>query len=102
MPSRRRVSLSSAAQGDLRAILQYTLERQGAEQRRIVRDRFAHVLRELAAFPNLGRARDDILPGIRGLPVANYIILYNIEDDRVRVNRILHEKMDVGDLNNYL
>src|SRR5690349_2500551 len=77
MTSRHRVSLSAAAQADLRSILQYTLERQGAEQRRIVRERFAQVMRDLAAFPNLGRSRDDILPGLRNFPIMSHIIFYS-------------------------
>lgn len=102
MTSRRRVSLSSAAQDDLRSILQYTQEKQGSEQRHSVRARFAHLLRDLAAFPNLGRSRDDILLGLRSLPVKGYIIFYSMEGDRVKIVRILHEKLDLGDPSNFL
>lgn len=97
MTSRHRVSLSAAAQADLRSILQYTLERQGAEQRRIVRERFAQVMRDLAAFPNLGRSRDDILPGLRNFPIMSHIIFYSFEDGMIRVVRILHEKVNYDD-----
>ncbi|MHC5828196.1 MAG: type II toxin-antitoxin system RelE/ParE family toxin, partial [Nostoc sp.] len=30
----------------------------------------------MAQFPNLGRQRDEILPGIRSLSIDDYLILY--------------------------
>ena len=30
----------------------------------------------LDAYPHAGRLRDDLRPGIRGLPVGDYVVLY--------------------------
>lgn len=46
--------------------------------------------RQLARHPFSGMARDDIAPGIRHLVVGQYLTLYRIEDDAIRIVRVLH------------
>jgi toxin ParE1/3/4 len=44
----------------------------------------------LARNPLMGRARDDIAPGLRHLPVGRYLILYRAIDGGVEVVRYVH------------
>jgi toxin ParE1/3/4 len=52
----------------------------------------------LARFPRLGRARDELAPGVRSWVVGDYLIYYRIEADVVIVLRILHGARDINDL----
>jgi len=44
----------------------------------------------LAGAPSLGRARDDIAPGLRYFPIGNYLILYEALTDGITVVRLVH------------
>lgn len=48
----------------------------------------------LCDHPNLGRERNDILPGIRTHRVMSHSIFYLVNDDELIVQRVLHERMD--------
>lgn len=52
----------------------------------------------LADFPELGRARDDLRPGMRSWSVGSYLIFYRVEAARLVVVRILHGARDLPDL----
>lgn len=47
-------------------------------------------VRKLSDFPGIGAERDDLGPGLRSLPVGNYLIVYRAIDDGIEVVRILH------------
>ena len=49
----------------------------------------------LAEMPELGRKRDDLLPGIRGFPVERYIIFYRILEGGVEIIRVVHGARDI-------
>ena len=50
----------------------------------------------LANHPNVGRPRDeDLRPGLRSFPVGQYVIIYRIEDEDVRILRVLHGRRDL-------
>jgi toxin ParE1/3/4 len=44
----------------------------------------------LADNPLLGRARPDIAPELRYLPIGNYLILYRTRPDGIEVVRVVH------------
>jgi toxin ParE1/3/4 len=92
----RQFILAPEARQDLRGILLYTERRWDKRQRSAYKARLDHAMRELARFPNLGRARDDISPGLRGFPVEAHIIFYRVDDQTVRIVRVLHGMMDAA------
>jgi toxin ParE1/3/4 len=49
----------------------------------------------LAAHPLLGRARDELVPGLRSLPFGRYVIFYRALDDGVEIVRVLHGARDL-------
>lgn len=53
-------------------------------------DEIDETLRLLASAPGLGRARDDIAPGLRYFPIGNYLILYEVLPDGIAVVRVVH------------
>ena len=53
----------------------------------------------LATQPHMGRHRDeDLRPGIRTLPVGEYIVAYRIEGDDVLILRVLRGSRDMSAL----
>jgi toxin ParE1/3/4 len=49
----------------------------------------------LGTHPRAGRRRDDLRPGMRGFPVADYVILYRIEDSDALILRIVRGSRDI-------
>lgn len=50
--------------------------------------------RNLARYPRLGRARDDIFPGCRSLPVEQHLIYYRPTEGEIVVARLLQGRQD--------
>lgn len=50
----------------------------------------------LREAPFLGRARDDLAPGVRVFPHRGYLICYDISGDVVRILRVLHGSVDLA------
>ena len=51
--------------------------------------------RLLAQMPEMGRKRPDLAPGLRSLPVSNYVIFYRPVPDGIQVIRVLHGARDI-------
>jgi len=64
--------------------------------------RFVLLIREkcalLAQQPGIGRDRSDILSGLRGFPVGNYVVFYQPTNDGIAVVRVLHGARDIPEL----
>jgi len=52
----------------------------------------------LAQQPGIGRDRSDVLSGLRGFPVGNYVIFYQPTNDGIAVVRVLHGARDIPEL----
>ena len=52
----------------------------------------------LASHPRIGRARDDLLAGVRSFPVGNYVVVYDIDGEDVRILRVAHGRRDLAAL----
>lgn len=53
-------------------------------------DRFTETINLLAERPQLGRTVDHLLPGLRSIPVGEYLIFYRPGEGSVCVVRIVH------------
>ena len=93
-----RVLFTPAAKRDLESIRDFSFENWGAEKAEDYLRRIFHSARELAERPNLGRSRDDVLPGYRSRRVGSHAIFFKVLDGGIEVIRILHQRMDVDDL----
>jgi toxin ParE1/3/4 len=49
----------------------------------------------LVLFPNMGRARDDLRPGLRVWPCDRQLIFYINTRDGLKVQRVLHGHRDI-------
>jgi toxin ParE1/3/4 len=52
-------------------------------------------LRTLAAQPMMGRARDELMAGLRSFPVGRYILFYELVTDGIALVRVLHSARDI-------
>lgn len=51
----------------------------------------------LAGMPDMGRAREEILPGLRSYVVGKHVAYYRALPDGIEVIRILHAARDTSD-----
>ena len=83
---------------DIKQIADYIARQSGLDQA----DRFLNKLDakfvKIAQFPNLGRQRDEILPGLRSLPMDNYLILYMAMGQDVEIFRVVSGYRDLSAL----
>ena len=49
----------------------------------------------LSRSPGMGRARDELLPGLRSFPVGRYIIFYRTRENALEIARILSAYRDL-------
>ena len=88
-----RLLLSRRAKEDLLEIWEFI-----ADHDEVAADRYIDHLRdrasELLDFPELGRVRDEIQPGVRSLLARNHLLFYKREGQEVQILRILHGSMD--------
>ncbi|GAB4210080.1 MAG: type II toxin-antitoxin system RelE/ParE family toxin [Coleofasciculaceae cyanobacterium] len=95
---RAQFRLTEPAIQDIEQIADYIARQSGLEQA----DRFLNKLDakfvKIAQFPNLGRQRDEILPGLRSLPMDNYLILYVVIGQDVEIFRVVSGYRDLSAL----
>jgi toxin ParE1/3/4 len=98
MSSRRRlpVELSPDAQDDYTGILFYSAEQWGNTQRDTYNAALERALRRIGDHPRIGPARPEIGTGVRSVLVREHVVSYRIEADKIRVLRILHQRMDAA------
>lgn len=94
MKSSRRLVFTDEAEVDPRSVLEYTLATWGGEQEDRYAGRLVHGLENLLSQPELGLARDDVGPGLRGLRIGQHVAYYRVIEQSIRIERILHVKMD--------
>jgi toxin ParE1/3/4 len=62
-------------------------------------DRFLDLLGDkmqlLADAPGIGRSRAELFPGLRSLPVGNYVIFYCQVSTGIEIVRVLHGARDI-------
>lgn len=78
--------LAAKAKAELDEIWLYVARNSGSIE---VADRLLESISErfllLARNPRIGRPRDDLRPGLRSFPAGEYVIMYRVENDAVRV-----------------
>jgi len=57
-------------------------------------DSLRSTLAALADRPRIGRRRDELSPGLRGLPTERHIVFYRATTVDLLVRRILHQSRD--------
>lgn len=89
-----RVSRRPLAAADIAEVWDYIAEDSEVQADAWV-DRLDQTLRQLATQPRMGRARDELAPGLRSLPFGRYVVFYEALDDGIDIVRVLHAARDV-------
>lgn len=82
------------AEQDLRDIWDYTAE-SGVERADQLLDLIFQKCQTLAAYPEMGRARHELLVNLRSFGVKNYVLFYQPITDGIEVLRVLHGARDI-------
>ena len=87
--------LTPRAAADLNHIAAYTLRKWGRRQAtaylKALNDRFAW----LAEYPEIGRARPEVLPGLRSFREGSYIIFYRMRETVIEIIGVPQMSMDI-------
>ena len=85
--------LSRRAEADLLSIAEYTLRTWGENQTVRYLDELESCCRMLADRPALGRACEDVRPGLRRMECGRHVVFYRKDAGGILVSRILHQRM---------
>ena len=89
-----RYQLTDRADADLFEISLY-LARQGSiETAERFIDAVHEQFRRLADYPSMGRAREELAPGLRSIPEGKYVIFYRSLQEDILIIRVLHGSRD--------
>jgi toxin ParE1/3/4 len=84
---------SRRAEADLVGIGAYTLRTWGEDQTIRYIDDLEACCQMLADTPALGRACDDVRPGLRRMERGEHVVFYREDAGGILVSRILHRRM---------
>ncbi len=96
MPFPNHYQLSNEADLDIEEIFDYTEAEFGTNQAIFYVSRLEEVFEMLIVNPALGKARDEILPGLRSLPKPSHVVFYRVLPDCIRIVRVLHGSRDIS------
>jgi toxin ParE1/3/4 len=91
-----RVTRRPEAEADILEIWMYIADDSVVEADRWI-DRLDESLALWATQPKMGRARDELSPGVRSLPFGRYVVFFEPLPDGIDVVRILHGSQDVDE-----
>lgn len=90
--------LTQPAIQDIEQIADYFADRSGLAQSEKFLEKLNAKFLQLTQFPNLGRERTEILPGIRSLAVETYLILYIPIGQDIEILRVVSGYQDLSAL----
>ena len=86
--------LSPQAQSSLKSIRTYSLKQFGKQQTALYLKQLRDQMKELAASPSKGTARDEIKAGYYSAFVGSHTIYYRISDTHIDILDVLHQRME--------
>jgi toxin ParE1/3/4 len=90
--------LSEPAIQDIEAIADYLASQASLDLAERFLSKLDDKFVKLTQFPNLGRPRNEILSGLRGLSMEGYLILYTATESRVDILRVVSGYRDLTGL----
>ncbi len=83
------------ARNDLEIIWDYTVEQWGVPQAERYFEALFTCFDDLATNPQMGRQRDEVVPGIRSFPQGRHVVFYEIDLAGIEIVGIVHQSADV-------
>ena len=81
--------ITITASRDLESIMDYLAEKVNNEAAEYFLQKINTKFKLLIKFPQIGRRRDELYPGLRSLPLEDYLIFYRLVPEGVEVMRVL-------------
>ena len=92
-----RVFKRPLAEADLDEIWWYIAQDNPEAADRLL-DRIEEQCRALARFPEMGINREELMPGLRSLPIGSYLVFYLPIEDGIEIVRVLPGMRDIDAL----
>lgn len=99
---KRRLVWSDEAEEDLLAVWRYGVDEWSPAKADAHLQDIEHTCDMLRDLPELGRARDDLMRGVRSILCNPQIIFYRISGDTVEIMRVRPQREDVAGVFNEL
>jgi toxin ParE1/3/4 len=93
-------NLLPKAEVDLLEIWDFIFEGAGMERADTFIDRILATCEQLSTFPEMGRSRDTLNPGLRSITEGSYLIFYRIVSKDVEIIRVISGARDLEALLN--
>jgi toxin ParE1/3/4 len=91
-----RLDVSQAARADLMEIHAYSRRMWGIARATAYLGGLREALRSLARGDASGQRADDVTADLRRLVVGSHVVWFRIEDESLRIIRVLHQSRDAG------
>ncbi len=93
-----RVVISSLGLEDLEEIVDYIAADNPAAAHKLVQDLEVFCRETIVSNPKIGKAADDLMPGLRIAAKRNYRICYRIAEGTIEIARFVHGARDLAAL----
>ena len=90
-----KIHLTQKAKSDLKAIYKYSVQQWGVAQADNYHKIISQKLHKLTTNPKMGKNFDETLPKQRRYILKHHIAIYKIDNDRIKIVRILHKNMNI-------
>jgi toxin ParE1/3/4 len=90
----RRLELTEIARDDLKSIRRYSQRTWGPERTLQYLAGLRETMKGLVGGTVVSRQRDDLKPGLRMTVSGRHCVFFEMNESRVLVLRVLHDKMD--------
>ncbi|WP_446399639.1 type II toxin-antitoxin system RelE/ParE family toxin [Coleofasciculus sp. C1-SOL-03] len=74
---------------DIESIMDYLAQRGSIETAERFLDKIDRKFKRLSQFPQMGRQRDELYPGLRSVPLEDYLIFYRLVTNVIEVMRVV-------------
>lgn len=88
------LELSRAAEADLVDIRDYSIAQYDVDQAIAYLNAVEQTFRRIIDYPESGMKYPGIEPPIRSIPCGSHRIYYDVTEEAVRIQRVLHKAMD--------
>jgi toxin ParE1/3/4 len=92
-----RCVIALEASQDLNAISDYFVSRNIDAGERLLQE-FNQKCVKLLQFPNMGKSYATIRPSLRGIPLDEYIIFYEVIEDEITILRVVNGRQNLENL----
>jgi len=87
--------LSRLAQKDLNSIWDYTAEQWSPNQANKYYKYIFSEINKICSNPEIGKSIKDVKDNHRIKAVKSHLVIYKIENGKIFIDRILHQRMDI-------